>query len=103
MSGGWRLPEGWRGSLRLRLLAGTLAWIVATIAVAGWGLSGLFGQHLARQFEAELATHLEQLAGLLVFDAQGEPSLGGELSDPRLRRPYSDKTRFLSFSSVCGR
>jgi len=89
MSGGWRLPEGWRGSLRLRLLAGTLAWIVATIAVAGWGLSGLFGQHLARQFEAELATHLEQLAGLLVFDAQGEPSLGGELSDPRLRRPYS--------------
>lgn len=89
MNTAWRLPQGWRGSLRLRLLAGTLAWIVATIAVAGWGLSGLFGQHLARQFEAELATHLEQLAGLLVFDAHGNPTLAGELSDPRLRRPFS--------------
>jgi len=85
----WRLPAGWRGSLRLRLLAGTLLWIIGTIAVAGWGLSSLFGQHLARQFDAELETHLEQLAGLLVFDAQGRPSIGGELSDPRLRRPYS--------------
>src|SRR5690606_12871886 len=81
----WRLPAGWRGSLRLRLLAGTLLWIIGTIAVAGWGLSSLFGQHLARQFDAELETHLEQLAGLLVFDAQGRPSIGGELSDPRLR------------------
>ena len=57
----WRLPAGWRGSLRLRLLAGTLLWIIGTIAVAGWGLSSLFGQHLARQFDAELETHLEQL------------------------------------------
>ena len=26
------------GSLRLRLLAGTLAWVLASIALAGWGL-----------------------------------------------------------------
>ncbi len=89
MSRRWRLPAGWSGSLRLRLLIGTLAWIIATIAIAGWGLSSLFGQHLSRQFHAELATHLEQLAALLAFDAQGRPRVPGELSDPRLRRPYS--------------
>ena len=33
-----------RRSLRLRLLVGTLVWIVATIAIAGWSLSGLFRQ-----------------------------------------------------------
>src|SRR5690606_28196108 len=71
-----------------RLLIGTLAWIIATIAVAGWGLSSLFGQHLSRQFQAELATHLDQLAAMLAFDAQGRPTVTGELSDPRLRRPY---------------
>lgn len=89
MSTGLRLPEGLRGSLRLRLLAGTLAWIVATLAIAGWGLAGLFGQHLSRQFQAELSTHLDQLVAVLAFDAVDEPTLSGPLSDPRLRRPYS--------------
>lgn len=89
MSRRWRLRASWPASLRLRLLAGTLAWILATIAIAGWGLSGLFGQHLKRQFEAELATHLEQLVAMLAFDTDSQPTLTGELSDPRLRRPYS--------------
>ena len=30
------------GSLRLRLLAGTLAWMLLAIAVVGWGLRALF-------------------------------------------------------------
>lgn len=78
----------WRGSLRLRLLAGTLAWILGTIAVAGWGLSGLFAQHLSRQFDAELLTHLDQLTAVLGFDDSGAPQLATPLSDPRTRRPY---------------
>ncbi|MBC9072377.1 sensor histidine kinase [Thauera sp. CAU 1555] len=81
-------PGAWRGSLRLRLLAGTLAWILGTIAVAGWGLSGLFAQHLSRQFHAELLTHLDQLTAVLAFDADGAPTLASPLSDPRTRRPY---------------
>ncbi|MBK7613812.1 MAG: sensor histidine kinase [Vitreoscilla sp.] len=78
----------WR-SLRARLLAGTLVWIVVTIVVAGWGLSSLFRQHVALQFHAELKTHLDQLAANLVVNEQGEPSLTAPLSDPRLARPYS--------------
>ncbi|MCM2289916.1 MAG: sensor histidine kinase [Sulfuritalea sp.] len=78
-----------RGSLRLRLLAGTLFWIAASILVAGWGLGSLFRQHVASQFHAELTTHLDQLTAQLALDAQGRPSLALPLSDPRLSRPYS--------------
>ncbi|UCV10046.1 ATP-binding protein [Dechloromonas denitrificans] len=81
--------KGWRGSLRLRLLLGTLAWIVVTVGVAGWGLSTLFRDHLSRQFHAELRMHLNQLAAHLTFDEAGRPGLDAALSDPRLARPYS--------------
>ena len=78
-----------RASLRIRLLAGTLFWIVASIIVAGWGLSSLFHQHVAMQFHSELQTHLDQLTAQLSFDEQGRPILSSPVSDPRLRRPYS--------------
>ncbi len=81
-------PRGWRGTLRLRLLAGTLVWILATLAVAGWGLAQLFHRHLERQFHAELSTHLDQLAAALLTDGE-TPRLAAALSDPRFTRPYS--------------
>jgi len=76
-------------SLRLRLLIGTLFWIVASIIAAGWGLGGLFRQHVTQQFHNELQTHLDQLTAHLALDAVGQPVLSQALSDPRLRRPYS--------------
>ncbi|QAU35071.1 sensor histidine kinase [Janthinobacterium sp. 17J80-10] len=82
-------PALLRDSLRLRLLAGTLVWILASIAVAGWGLDGLFRRHVEQQFDAELKTHLDQLTANLVFDERGQPSLSAPLSDPRLSRPLS--------------
>ena len=78
-----------RGSLRLRLLVGTLAWILLSIALTGWALSGLFRQHVAQQFHAELSTHLDQLAAQLSVDSQGKISLAAGLSDPRFSKPYS--------------
>jgi signal transduction histidine kinase len=83
------IPSLLRGSLRMRLLAGTLFWIAASILVAGWGLGGLFRQHVAAQFHAELRTHLDQLTAQLALDEQGRPQLTLPLSDPRLSRPYS--------------
>ncbi len=76
-------------SLRLRLLVGTLFWIVASIVAAGWGLSSLFRQHVMVQFHSELRTHLDQLTAHLALDAAGHPVLSQALSDPRLKRPYS--------------
>jgi signal transduction histidine kinase len=78
-----------RGSLSLRLLAGTLFWIALSIVVAGWGLGNLFRQHVEAQFHAELTTHLDQLTAQLSIDAEGRPTLAMPLSDPRLNRPFS--------------
>jgi signal transduction histidine kinase len=78
-----------RGSLRLRLLVGTLFWIAASIIAAGWGLSNLFQRHVETQFHAELKTHLDQLTAQLMLDGNGRPALALPLSDPRLSRPYS--------------
>ena len=76
-------------SLRLRLLLGTFIWIVVSIALTGWGLGALFQQHVARQFHAELQTHLDQLTAQIDLDAQGRAVLKQPLSDPRFQRPYS--------------
>jgi len=78
-----------RASLRVRLLVGTLAGIAVAIAVAGWALGGLFQQHVAQQFTAQLTTHLDQLTAGLGVDATGAPRLSSALSDPRFRKPYS--------------
>lgn len=78
-----------RASLRVRLLVGTLAGIAVAIAVAGWALGGLFQQHVAQQFTAQLTTHLDQLTAGLGMDATGAPRLSSALSDPRFRKPYS--------------
>lgn len=77
------------GSLRFRLLAGTLFWIATSILVAGWGLGSLFRQHVAAQFHAELTSHLDQLTAQFTLDEQGRPQLALPLSDPRLSKPYS--------------
>jgi len=76
-------------SLRFRLLAGTLAWMLATVALAGWWLQGMFEEHLANQFRAELTIHLNQLAANLELTSDDRPTLARPLSDPRLERPYA--------------
>ena len=81
--------HGLQKSLRLRLFAGTLFWIAASIIAAGWGLGNLFQRHVEAQFHAELKTHLDQLTAQLTLDDKGLPTLALPLSDPRLSRPYS--------------
>lgn len=78
-----------RGSLRLRLLVGTLFWIIVSILVAGWGLGQLFYRHVEAQFDAELKNHLDQLTAQLVLDQQNQTQLRLPPSDPRLNKPLS--------------
>lgn len=84
-----RLLATLRESLRVRLLAGTLVWIVASTAGAGWGLGNLFRGHVEIQFQAELRTYLDQLTANLSPDSEGRPALSAALTDPRLSKPYS--------------
>ena len=78
-----------RNSLRMRLLAGTLVWIVISILVAGWGLGQLFHQHVEAQFDADLKNHLDQLTAQLILDEQNQAQVRLLPSDPRLNKPLS--------------
>jgi signal transduction histidine kinase len=78
-----------RNSLRVRLLAGTLVWIVISILVAGWGLGQLFHQHVEARFDAELKNHLDQLTGQLILDDRSQAQIRLPPSDPRLNKPLS--------------
>lgn len=78
------------GSLRLRLLGATLATLVLALAGGHWWLTGLFRDHVFRQFDITLSQQLDQLAARLEFDAQGLPVIGPRgMSDPRWEKPYS--------------
>jgi len=78
-----------RRSLRVRLLVGSLVWIFATLTLTGFVLTDLFRKHVAARFEAELHLHLDQLTANIETGPDGAPTLRAELSDPRLRKPYS--------------
>ena len=75
-------------SLRLRLLVAAIASISLALVIAGFGMVALFDRHVERRVDAELATYLRQLAGLVVFDAAGEADLDGDPADPRFDQPY---------------
>lgn len=84
-----RTLRGLRNSLRGRLLAGTVAWILIAVAAAGWALSDLFRQHLGRQLSAELTVHMNQLIAALSVNDNNATGISFELTDPRLQLPYS--------------
>lgn len=77
-------------SLRLRLLAATLVALALALLLAGVLLSGLFRDHVMRQFEVALTQQLDQVTARLEFDAAGQPLIDPQaLSDPRWQKPYS--------------
>lgn len=78
-----------RNSLRIRLLAGTLVWIIISILVAGWGLGQLIHQHVEAQFDAELKNRLDQLTAQLILNEQDQALIRLLPSDPRFNKPLS--------------
>lgn len=77
-------------SLRWRLHAATFVAVVVAVVMAGWVLSGLFREHVTRQFAAALTAELDQITARFELDAQRRPRLDSAgLSDPRWTRPYS--------------
>lgn len=77
------------GSLRLRLLAGMLAWMLLTIALVGWGLRTLFQDHITQQLQAQLVVQLDQLSAAVDWQAPDRISVGTVAFDPRLSQPLS--------------
>ena len=77
------------GSLRLRLLAGTLAWMLLSIALAGWGLRALFQDHITQQLQAQLVMQLDHLSGAVDWGPDARVRLAPMAGDARLNRPLS--------------
>lgn len=78
-----------RGSLRLRLLAGTLAWMLFSVALAGWGLRALFDEHIVHQLQAQLVMQLDHLSAAVDWEPDGHVSVLPMAADPRLDLPLS--------------
>ncbi|WP_407278520.1 ATP-binding protein [Aromatoleum evansii] len=78
-----------RGSLRARLLAGSVVWILGALTITGCVLGDLFRRHVEDRFQAELRIHLDQLTASIELAPEAGPRLRTELSDPRLRKPLS--------------
>ena len=79
----------WGRSLRLRLLAGTLSWMLLSIALAGWGLRELFQDHITQQLQAQLQAQLDQLSAAVEWSPDGRVSVPAPTADPRLNQPLS--------------
>lgn len=77
------------GSLRMRLLLGTLIWIALAIAVAGWGLRSLFQQHVTQQLQDQLVRQLDQLSAAVNFNADLQVNVPAMAGDARLSTPLS--------------
>jgi signal transduction histidine kinase len=76
------------GSLRRRLLVGTILWILVSLAGTGLLLSRLFREHITAQMQRELRLDLDQLTASLDTAEDGSLRIGQEPADPRLRTPY---------------
>ncbi|HRZ60658.1 MAG TPA: sensor histidine kinase [Rubrivivax sp.] len=77
------------GSLRLRLLAGTLAWITLTIALAGWGLRALFQEHITQQLQLQLVMQLDQLSAAVDWEPGKGVTVVPMAADALLSQPLS--------------
>lgn len=77
------------GSLRMRLLLGTFVWIAVAIAVAGWGLRGLFQEHVNQQLQDQLVGQLNQLSAAVNFDANNRLEVQPLTGDARWSTPLS--------------
>ncbi|MCZ2405313.1 MAG: sensor histidine kinase [Burkholderiales bacterium] len=76
-------------SLRLRLLAGTLAWMLLAIALVGWGLRALFQEHITQQMQAQLVMQLDHLSAAVDWEPAGGVRVAAMAADPRLGEPLS--------------
>ena len=76
-------------SLKFRLVAISLAWLVFSLLATGAVLVLLFRAHMQRHFDQTLQSHLEELSAAASSGADGSLNLSWEPADPRFRKPLS--------------
>ena len=76
-------------SLRLRLLAGAAAFVLAALALSALGLTLLFQRHVEGWIDTELASHLDQLIAGIDKGADGVLTVARPPTDARFQRALS--------------
>lgn len=79
----------WPRSLRARLLASALAWVICASLLGGFALSYAFKSASQEVFDSRLESLLSILIGLAEVNPSGELFLARELGDPEFSRVYS--------------
>jgi signal transduction histidine kinase len=77
------------GSLRLRLLAGAAAFIVAALVLAALGLTFLFERHVERWIDGQMTSHLDQLIAGIERGPDGKLAVVKPPGDTRFQQPLS--------------
>jgi signal transduction histidine kinase len=79
----------WPRSLRARLLASALGWVVCATLLGGFALSYAFKSASQEVFDSRLQSLLSILIGLAEVNPSGELVLAREIGDPEFSRVYS--------------
>ena len=75
-------------SLRLRLFLFAFAGVLAALALAGFGLTALFGRHIERRVAQDLDVAIVQIAANLDIGPAGKLRLSAEPAQPRFQQVY---------------
>ncbi|MDD5326065.1 MAG: HAMP domain-containing sensor histidine kinase [Polaromonas sp.] len=63
--------------------------MLLAIVLVGWGLRGLFQDHVTQQLQAQLVLQLDQLSASVDWVPPGSVSVSSMTADPRLAQPLS--------------
>jgi signal transduction histidine kinase len=77
------------GSLRLRLLAGAAAFVLAALALSAIALTYLFERHVERWINSELSTNIDQIIAGIDKAPNGALQVARAPNDPRFQQPLS--------------
>jgi len=76
-------------SVNRRLMLGATLWISAALIITGFVLTGLFQNHVERNFDAALHDQMEEILSLTDVNAEGEAFLKRHPVDPHFNKPLS--------------
>lgn len=79
----------WPRSLRARLVAGAIAWVLCASLIGGMWLSYAFESTAEEVFDSRLASLVAILIGLVDARPGGELHLARDIGDPEFERVYS--------------
>jgi signal transduction histidine kinase len=75
-------------SLRLRLLLGSVVWIVVALMLAGLALERVYARQALERYDEECRHYLDLVSSRAEIGPDGAPRFSEPLNDPRALRPY---------------